>query len=185
MAVVSNVSGILSLTASFTEVVSSGVVAPSSGGGSLSLQSIISIADQLTNSTGAAKTCDLMYAKQLTAAAAPTLIDFSSLTDPGGTSQNWTSGPGRVRLLIIQNVDTTPGHDLSVYKDATSGVLWLPASTGPNKVYANGCILVLYDPNSNGSTVGQIVSSSAKRLDVDPGANTVTFNVIAIGDSVQ
>lgn len=184
MAVVTNVSGTINLSASFTEVVSSGIIASTSGGGSLSLQSLISIADQLTNSTGAAKTCDLMHGKQWSTTGA-TLFDFSALADPNGTSQNWTSGPGRVRLLMVQNVDTTAGHDLTVYADATNGVAWLPPSTATTlKVRANGGILLIYDPNSNGAGVGEVLSTTSKRFNIDAGANTVAYNVLIVGDSV-
>lgn len=186
MAVVSNVSGTLNLSATFTEAVSSGIIAATSGGGSFNYQFPLSIADQLTNNTGAAKTCDLMYAKQIAPAATPTLIDFSSLVDPGGTTQNWTSGPGRVRLILIQNVDTTTGHHVTVYADSTNGVAWLPVSTDKVlTVRSNGGVLLIYDPNSNGAGNGNVLSSSSKRFNIDPGANTVSsINVIIIGDSV-
>lgn len=181
MAAILNTTGILTLTASFTDTVSAGIIASTSGGGSLALQSIISIADQLTNAATGAKTCDLMYAKQLTLSGAITTLDFSALPDPNGTNRDWTSG--RCRLLIVQVVDTTAGHDVKVYGAATNGVAWLPLAANPDIARTNGGIVLIYDPNSSGAATGNVLSATSKLLDLDPGANTVVVNVLAVGNS--
>ena len=182
MAVAANVSGIINLTASFTQVQATGVIGSSIGGGSQSFAELISIADQLTNATGAAKTCDQMYAAQLTLSAAATTLHFETATakDPAGN----TLAMLRIRLLIVQNLTATAGFDVKVEASATNAIAWLPPSTAPLLARANGGLVLIYDPNSSGAGAGNVVGATTDGLTLDPGANTCTVNVLVVGDSV-
>lgn len=136
----------------------------------------------LVNGNGAALNIDLAAWGQVSLAATTKLIDFSSLVDPGGTTQNWTGG--RVRLLAIQVVTTTSGDDIEYYADATNGWSQLPPVANPLYARANGGVTFMFDPNSNGAGVGMVVTSTSKRFNFNSGANTVVFNWVALGSSV-
>ena len=136
----------------------------------------------LVNSNGAALAIDLAAWGQLSLASTTQLIDFSSLADPNGTTHDWTGG--RVRLFVVQTVTTTTAYDLQVYADATNGVSFLPPVANYVPVRTNGGILIIYDPNSNGSGNGNVITASLKRLDFNSGSNTVVFNWLALGNSV-
>lgn len=135
-----------------------------------------------TNGNGAALTVDLAAWGQVSLASTTKLVDFSSLPDPGGITQNWTGG--RVRLLIVQCVTTTAGFDLEVYADGTNGIAWIPPVANFVTCRTNGGQLMWFDPNSNGSSQGQTITSSSKRFNFNSGSNTVVFNWLALGSSV-
>jgi hypothetical protein len=174
---------IINLSVNFAQILSTGIIGPAPGTGSLPYPSLIQIADQLLNTTGVAKSCDLLYAKQIAPAATPTALDFSALPDPSGTAHDWTAG--RVRLLIVQVTDPTALHKVSIYGGASNGVAWLPVVANPAYASANGGVFFLYDPNSNGAATGLFLSGTSKTWDIDPGANTVTgVNILVAGSSV-
>lgn len=183
MSVAAVVSGNFNLSAAFTQTQQTGVVGPNAGTNSQSLTELITIADQLLNNTGAAKTCDQMYASQLTLSAATTTVHFgnASAKDPFGN----TITMARIRLLLVQNITATSGYDVKIEQAASDGIAWLPvAASTPPVARANFGLYINYDPNSNGASVGNYISSTTDGITFDPGSNNCTINVVVIGDSV-
>ncbi len=178
---VTNVTGLVNLNISFTDALSTGIVAPTLGGGSQARQSLVAIAQQFANAASGADSCDLMHASQYTLAASPTTIDFAALADPSGTNRDWTSG--RCRVLIAQVVSTTAGFNVTFAANASNGWTVLPAAATPVSAYANGGILLVYDPASNGGGVGAVITAGSSVFDMDPGAHTVVLNLIIVGNS--
>lgn len=165
------VSGTAQLSANFTQTVSSGVVS------SQNLAATLSSTTSYANGT-AANQVDLIYAKQLSLAGTPTTLDLTALTDLSGASVNMA----RVRYLDIQVVDTTSGHNVTI-GDATSNAwtaFW--GATGTDIVYA-GSRRVWNDPTSTGAGVGAVTSGTSKALKLDPGAATITVNIVILGCS--
>lgn len=165
------VGGTSQISAGFNQTVSSGVVSAQT------IPASIALTTQYQNGTSAGK-IDLVYAKQLTLAATPTTLDLTSLNDLSGASVNFA----RVRELVIEIVDTTAGHDVTI-GDAASNA-WAPflGATGTYVIFA-GTIYHVADPNTVGSGVGAVVTGSSKALKLDPGSNTVVVNILIAGCS--
>lgn len=182
MAVAQVVTGQFNLTSNITQTNTAGVVGPTSGGGAQTGNSLITTAIQWANATGAILGVDQIYSKQITLAAAPGLYDFAAgaLTDPlGGTIAML-----RIRLLAVQVIDTVAGHDLEIEAAATHGIVWLPPIATPTIARANGGVCLWLDPNTFGAAVGNYITSTTGVLQIDPNANTVTFNLVCLGCSV-
>ena len=184
MSAAQNVSGNVTITLRMVQSQSSGVVGPTAGGGSASLTNLISIVDSLVNGTGASKDVDQLYASQLAlTASTPVTIHFenASAHDPFGN----TLAMLRIRLLAVQVVDATSGHDVKVESSASNGIAWIPSSAAPLIARANFGAIIIYDPNSTGGGVGNIVGSTTDGLTLDPGTNAISaVNVVVVGDSV-
>ena len=176
------VSGVVSLQPQFTQVQSSGVVGPTTGGGSSSLSTRLTIYDQINNIPGSALGFDQLYSAQLTLAASPTTIHFETATahDMFGN----TIAMLRIGFLAVQNISTVAGHDVKVESSASNGIPWLPPSTSPLFARANNGLVIIYDPNSFGGGVGNVVGATTDGMTLDPGANTCTVNVWVAGSTV-
>lgn len=173
------VTGTVNLNAAFNEVISSGVITSQNIPANL-LQTL-----SYTNGTGSGQV-DLIYAKQLSLAGSATTLDLTSVTDLSGTSISFA----RVRELWIQNLATTAAYTVTVGAAATNqfvGFLGTTTSTCiiPTNVGATGnyAVVRFCDPYTTGASTGAYVDSTHKNLKLDPGANTISVNVLIIGCS--
>lgn len=169
------VTGSVGLNVAFSETISTGLLT------ALNLPAAINVQQSFTNNTTGALTVDQIHAKVYNLAATTTTIDLTSLTDLNGNAMNFA----RVRLFLAYNQDTTTSHVVTIYKAASNGWSYLPASTGPLTAVANGGVVLLLDPNSNSGTNGMVTSGSSKSITFDPGANTVNLSVLIVGGSAS
>lgn len=173
------VTGNLNINAAFNQTVSSGVVA------SYSVPASLSMSPSFSNGTGSGAV-DLCYAKQLSLAGSATTLDLTSLADLSGATVSFA----RVRLIIIQNLATTAGYTVTVGAAASNqwtGFLGTATSTvvlQPNVgATAAQSIFMGLDLYSTGATTGAYVDSTHKSLKLDPGANTISVNILIVGGS--
>lgn len=164
-------SGTVQLSANLTQTISSGVVSAQN------IPATLSTTTSYSNGTGVNQ-YDQIYAKQLTLAATPTDLDLSAIPDLNGTSQNMA----RVRYLDIQVVTATAGDDLTLGDAVSNAFAAFWGATGTDKVFA-GSRRVWNDPTSTGAGVGAVTSGTSKILRLNPGANTITVNVVILGCS--
>lgn len=132
-----------------------------------------------TNGTGALQ-LDTCYSLLGSLASTTLTIDFTSLTDPNGNAINFA----RIREFLLYVTSTTAGFDLKVEQGASNGWAFVPPSTAPQIVRANGGFYRISDPNSTGAGNGNVVGASSKTVKFDSGSNTVTFLFLAVGTSV-
>ena len=172
------VSGTVTLSASFSEYITTGITpytitellgAMGINPGNLSL-----------NSGTASGLIDTLYAQKLTLAATTTTIDWTSVIDPGGASVSFA----RSRFFFVFNPDATAGHDIKIYQGASNPWAPLPASGQPGWARYGGGWYMLCDPISTGTGNGNVITSTSKTTVFDSGANTVSFYVIQAGGSV-
>ncbi len=172
------VTGGISLSVSFQEYITSGLITPETL--SAALGALGQAAGDLTFTYGTGSNqVDLLYAKPLVLAATTTTVDFTSVTDLGGGSIVFA----RSRLFFVYNPDATAGHDVGVYHGASNGWAQLPASTNPLYARNNGGFVLLVDPVSTGGGNGNVITGSSKNVVLDPSANTITVFVIMAGGS--
>jgi hypothetical protein len=129
---------------------------------------------------------DLIYAATLTLSATPTTLDLTSLTDP----LNGAVAFARVREFYLRNNATTDGWTVVVGGGAANP--WAGASqflqasstvtVGPSTSSTSPCTgkLAFAAPN----TTGYVVDGTHKTLKLDPGANTLTVEILIVGSSV-
>ncbi len=177
MAVAQVVTGQVGLSASVTQTATTGQVNPSGN----TLTNLIQQVYQYVNAGGVKYGVDQIYAKQITLASTTQTVHFQTATanDPFGN----TLAMLRIRDLWVQNITVTSGFDLKVYQPASNGVIWLPLVATYLPVRAGG-LLWVSDPLSFGGGVGNIVGASSDGITFDSGSNTITFNVVAVGNSV-
>ena len=171
-----NVTATFTLQCAATENISSGVITPYPIPCGFVYPSTLG---NLINGTGAANAVDCIYSKTLTLAGAATHVDLFAFTDPGGNSVSmlrcraWALYVSTITAAYLVNVYTRTGTDpLTWLPVTTSGALWCP----PSGIYVG------MDPAST-STNGWVVSSSSFDFTVDPGANTVTCDLLILGNS--
>ncbi len=119
----------------------------------------------------------LKYAKALTLAAAPTVLDLTSLADADGNTISFAA----VRWIKVTNTSTT--HTFLVGYAATTANAWVSWIGNP------GQLIVPASTAANPGAIGAIaptlaglaVSSTNKLLQLDPGANTVGATVEIVG----
>ena len=178
MATQTNTSGTVTLNASFTEVITSGVIVTQN------LPTAVNQSISYGNGTSAGNV-DLIYGKTLTLSAAITTLDFTAVADLSGATQNFA----RIRELVVQNLSSFP---LKIYASSSSGVTWLPAGSANAIVlpgYGTSVTSTSYpsfrmnDPVVVGNASGMFISTSSGRIVFDPGANTFSVNVMAAGAS--
>lgn len=172
------VTGSVTMTVSFSEFVTSGLITPETLGALLTALGQNAGTLNFTNGTASGQ-IDTLYAKPLTLAGATTTVDFTSVTDLGGASVTFARG----RLFMVYNPDTNASHDVKVSQGASNG--WAPLGTSTNPQWArnNGGFLLMVDPISTGSGNGNVITSTSKTVLFDPGSNTVTVYVIMAGGS--
>lgn len=124
-----------------------------------------------TNGTGAGKVNE-RWTKGATATAAAVTYTLSSLTDALGRTIAFT----KVRALLIVNKGT---NALTVGDAGTNP--WVAPFGGATQtvtVPAGGALLLLA-PDASGLAV---TASSSDQLKIDPGANTVEFEISIVGE---
>ena len=167
------VTGTVNMTANFTEASPSGALT------SYSIPANVLAGYTYTNGTATGQV-DTIYAKTLTLSGATTTLNLNSgLTDPAGNSVVFA----RVREFIITNTATTASYDVKVEAGASNGWAVLPPSTAPVYARYGGGSIRISDPTSTGGGNGNVVSSSSCNITLDPGANTVTVNILIVGGS--
>jgi len=169
-----NVTGQSSLSFLFTEVLTSGLISQQT------LPAAVTLAHTYANGTGAAQ-IDVIYAKQLVlTASSPQTIDLTSIPDLSGATVSF----GRIREFMIQVVTATFGFNVTLSGGATNPWTGLLTSGSAMTLYAGVTHYLVSDPTSVGSSIGAVVTSGSKTIKLDPGANNVTVNIIAVGCSV-
>ena len=124
--------------------------------------------------TGAGN-AQLYFSKPATAAAAPDTYVLSALTDSQGRAVAFT----KVRLWAIVNLDPTDAHVLTVGNAATHP--WAaPFGSGTHtlKVSASGAMIRVAPL----LTAFAVASGSSDQLMVDPGAFTISYQILLIGE---
>lgn len=178
-----NVTGSITLNASFTETITAGVIQ------TINLPTGINqnVNYQNALATGASLTTDVIYGAQKGLTSNTFTLAFNALPDLNGTAQSWA----RVRELHIQNLNSFP---IYVFASSSSGVPWLgsTSTTGimiPGNNSANSttyATLRLCDPVTSGVASGYYISTSSYNLVVScaAGASSNSVNVMAAGCTV-
>lgn len=159
-----NVTANLKLSVTTSETLATGL-----GTGTVGGTSGLNVA--FANGTGA-NNINEYWSKDHTAAAAADTYTLSALTDAVGR----TVAFAKIRLLMIVNLSTFP---LTVGNAGTHP--WaapFDAATDTVKVPAGGCLL-LVAPDSSGLAVA---SGTSDQLKIDPGANTVEYQITIFGE---
>lgn len=178
MAALTTTSGAITINASFTETVTSGLIV------SQTLPTSISTSVNYGNNNTGATNIDLVVGQQLTLNASPTTWNLTSINTLDGTYRAFA----RVREFMVQNLGSAP---VTIYANSASGVGWLPSSTTPLTVYngtstsvsATGGRLLLSDPWVVGASSGMWVNASSGILVFNPGGASTSINVIIAGTS--
>lgn len=163
-----NVTADIKLTATAVETLTVGL-------GSAPVPSAIAQALSFTNGTGA-NNVNKVFSKSATAAAStPDTYTLSALTDDLGRTVAFS----KVRVLIVINLETTDGHDLTVGNAATNP--WVgPFGAGTNTVSIGaGGFLVLVAPLA---TAYAVTSGASDQLMLNPGANSVAYKILILGE---
>lgn len=174
-----NVNATINLTAQASEIISSGVVTTQT------IPAGITQGITYTSGTGSLQ-CDLIYAKQLSLAAAATTLDLTSLADLIGSSYSFA----RVRELIVQHLGSVGSQVVLVGSASASAFSAFMGASQQASLYAGGAsslssynAIRFSDPYTVGSTSGAVTGASSKLLKLDPGAATISVNVIILGCS--
>ncbi len=128
----------------------------------------------LTNGTGDSKS-DRIWMKSATAAGASDTYDLDGGSDCVDAFGNGISF-SKVRVLYIRNKSETTGEKLIISGDWFSTAV-LGGTTPTLDIQPKGCLLLpaLVDGYA-------ITAVSADQLTINPGANTVSYDVIIIGE---
>jgi hypothetical protein len=177
MAVAQTVSGQVNFTMAATQTQTTGQVNP----GGNTLTNLIQQVYQYVNNNGVKYGVDQVYATQITLASTTQTIHFetASAKDPFGN----TLAMLRIRDLIIQVITSTIGFDLEYYGASSNGIAWLSLLANPLTVRAGGMDWKS-DPLSFGAATGNYITATTDGVTLNSLSNTVTFNVVAIGNSV-
>lgn len=142
------------------------------------------LALSLATGTGANKANLAMAAQRTLASSANDSISMYNWAINGGSAG--VDGLGQavlfanVKIIIVQNMSTTPGDFLSVGNDNTSAawVSMLTDKTDIVKVRGGGTFIAVA-PDATGYAVVNTTNHLLKIL--NSGAGSVTYNIIAIG----
>lgn len=163
-----NVTADIRLTASAVEQLTIGL-------GTAPITSTASSSLSLASGTGA-NAINKVWSKSSTPAiGTPDTWTLSALTDDVGR----TVAFGKVRALVVINLDAVDGHALILGNAATNP--WAgPFGAGTNtvKVPAGG-FLALVGPLA---TAFAVTAGTSDQLKVDPGANSVPYKILLVGE---
>jgi hypothetical protein len=143
MASAGTVTGSLSLTASFSEYITSGLISPETITQALGALGINSGSLTFNNGTGTTL-IDTVYAKPLLLSGATTTVDFTSFSDPGNASCSLA----RSRLFMVYNPAVTAGYDVKIEQGGSNGWAVVPPSSSPAYARYGGGIYLLVDSPS-------------------------------------
>lgn len=166
-----NISGQVVFSVNFQELVSSGVLVP------YDIPEQISGNVAYTNGVGSGQV-NTIYAAIISFTGSPVAINLQSLVDPDGISINFA----RIREFIPINGATTPGFNLQAYAASSNGWSVIPPVANPLTIpYSAG--IRIYDPISTGTGNGNVVTPTSCNIVLNPGANTFTGYLLAVGGS--
>lgn len=131
---------------------------------------------KVTYATGtAANQQDLVYSDEITLAATPTSLDLAGvLADAFGTTITFVEVTG----FLIRNASTTTGENINIGGNANAFVNWISAAVAENILGPGGTFLITSPVDGYGVTAG-----TGDILDLDPGAATITCQVVIWGRS--
>ena len=117
-------------------------------------------------------TADMVWHDRRSAAAANDPIDFSAaLTGPLGTVLTFA----KIKSIAIHNRSVTIGDFLTIGGGANEFPLFVAAgdqyAIGPNNIF------FIWDP----SLAARAVGAGTDTLNVNPGANTIEYDIVVIG----
>jgi hypothetical protein len=162
-----NVTGNLDITIRATETLVVGL-------GSGQVQPSLAVSLAFGNGTGAGN-IQWTFSKSATAAAAPVTYTLSSLVDDQGRSIVLA----KVRAFVIAHLGSVDGQPLLVGGAATNP--WAApfgSATDRQSVRAGG----VYAFGGPLATAYPVVAGSSDQLKVDPGANTIPFKLMFLGE---
>ncbi len=133
--------------------------------------------DTIANGTGKDQ-ADWIWHDTRTAAGAVDDIDLNAtLSDAFGVSLDLV----KVKGIFIQNTDETVGYDLAIGAAvATPLGGWVSDAASDELVIGAGGFFALWNPSAAGYACGAAASDI---LRVDPGANTIIYNIVIVGTS--
>jgi hypothetical protein len=133
-----------------------------------------SVIDELASGTGLDQADRIWHDRRTLAAAAEDLDLAGSLTNAFGVTATFA----KVKGLLIKNRNTTAGHVLSIGGDAASLALF----TAVNDIYPLGPdgVFFIWEPSAAGKAV---TAGTGDLLQIDAGANTISYDIIVIGTS--
>ncbi len=131
----------------------------------------------VANGTGLDQ-ADWIWHDKRTAAGAVDDIDLNaSLSDAFGVSFDLV----KVKGIFIRNTDETVGYDLAIGAAAAFPLGgWVSDAATDKLVIGAGGWFVLWNPSAAGYACGAAASDV---LRVDPGANTIIYDIIIVGTS--
>lgn len=174
-----NVSGSIQVSVAATQVVTSGLVSTQN------LPASITQALNYSSGTGAGQV-NLCYAKALTLNATPTTLDLTSILALDGSTVNFA----RVRELFVMNLASAGGQVLTVGSSGGVGSAFsaFQGASGTTVVHpaitssvASATMLRWSDPSNVGASSGAVTGASNKNVKLDPGANSITVQVVILG----
>jgi len=120
--------------------------------------------------------CDVVWQDQRTLNATSEDLDMAgSLTDSRGNTVTFAD----VKVIAIENTNTTAGQDLTFGPATANGVSTIFGATTESITIRAGGTLVLDAPKDGYA----ITTGTADLVEIDAGANTVTYNIILMGTS--
>ena len=132
--------------------------------------------DALTNGIGVDQ-ADVIWHDRRTATAAADDIDlYTSLSEVYGNAANFAT----VKAIAIHNRSITPGDNLAVGGDAAAFRNWVADATDIVNVGPDG-ILFLWSPTDPYA----VTDAGQDVLQIDPGINTIEYDIMIIGTSVN
>lgn len=132
------------------------------------------------SATAGALNCDTIHAKQYTLASTTQALDLfgGTMLSPAGNACVFA----RVRVFLLAVTTTTAAFLMKVYGSASNAPAWLPLVAVPQDSQPNGGVFLRFDPNQVGAN-GYLVDTSHKAFTLDSGSNTVTANLLVLGNS--
>jgi hypothetical protein len=162
-----SVTGNLNVSATATETISNGLA-------SGSLSPALSVALAFAAGVGALK-IQYTWTVSATATATPVTYTLSALTDGLGRSVPLT----KVHAIVIAHLGTTDAQPLTVGGAASNPWVAPFADVSDKLKIAAGGVLALAGPLATGYAVA---SGSSDQLKLDPGANTIPFKILIMGE---
>ena len=129
----------------------------------------------LARGTGASQT-DKVWTDSGTAAASANTVDLmGSLTDINGATISFAGG---VVLIAVKNTSTTTGYNLTVGAGSNPFAGWSGAGAN-TRIIKPGGFEIWYSPIDDVVPV----AGTGDIITLDPGANTVTYDIMIVGRS--
>lgn len=190
MALAQTVAGNVNIQVNFSQLGTLGINA------SQAQLQIFNDAIQYVNASGQQHGVDQLFASIISLAAAPQTLHFTSSGSLKDIFANLIN-MGRIRELWIMPFSAQSGTaiPLKVYTASANGVSWIggtstspaffvPAASSGSSTISQYAKWRLDDPDSYGAGLGLVTPSSADGITFDPGANSFTVALVALGCSV-